>query len=383
MSTKPWDIYAEQLFPSGYGHPLWKPEPNPSSGREVFIGDVGWLKEGEFRALFNSMKDADDPINEEKSVPRDYTVFESTNMSIGRSDKITSSIVFSRSITADDMAQAEVTTDAPGGAPGWRFQTTSDAGAMVMLRPPAIAEDIESRRFVANYMRDNFDSWLEFANASDSWGGLDLRPEDVVFVCGTLKTTRWALAAFQGSVFRKKDGVVSGRLDSHPTGSGPGEVQFSVQIDGQPLPASHLRVGRVTSSYKGPDQCLFIHYYKMKRRLLGREPVQAGAGPHQLPPGPGKPGPDAMSPGRDAGASPYNGPGRDDTYDPVNAVLDYILRTSEADIAIASDLDLTALFRDRDGTFPDDIPAALTELSPAVEVDEHGGMLFSLRLPWS
>ena len=106
MSTRPWDIYAEQLFPSGYGHPLWKPEPNPTSGREVFIGDVGWLVEGEFRALFNSMKDADDPINQAKSVPRDYTVFSPSNLSIGRSDKITRSIVFSRSITADD-AQAE------------------------------------------------------------------------------------------------------------------------------------------------------------------------------------------------------------------------------------------------------------------------------------
>ena len=31
----------------------------------------------------------------------------------------------------------------PGGAPGWRFQTKSDAGAMVMLRPPAVADDIE------------------------------------------------------------------------------------------------------------------------------------------------------------------------------------------------------------------------------------------------
>ena len=111
MSTKPWDIYAEQLFPSGYGHPLWKPEPNASSGREVFIGDVGWLVEGEFRALFNSMRDERDPVNQEKSVPRDFAVFPSTNLSIGRSDKITRSIVFSRSITADN-AQPEATTDA-------------------------------------------------------------------------------------------------------------------------------------------------------------------------------------------------------------------------------------------------------------------------------
>ena len=111
---------------------------------------------------------------------------------------------------------------------------------MVMLTPPGVAEDIESRRHIVNYMRNNFDSWLEFANASDSsWGGLGLRPEQVLFVCGTLKTTQWALAAFQGGAFRNKDGVVSGQLDT----TGSGDVQFSVQIDGQPLPATHQRAG--------------------------------------------------------------------------------------------------------------------------------------------
>ena len=108
MATKPWDIYAQQLLPVGYGHPLWVPEPSSTSGREVLIGDVGWLKEGEFRALFNSMRDKEDPVNQEKNVPRDFTVFSPSNISIGKSDKITATMVFSQSIKASD-AQAEVT----------------------------------------------------------------------------------------------------------------------------------------------------------------------------------------------------------------------------------------------------------------------------------
>lgn len=111
MSTKPWDIYAQQLFPVGYGHPLWVPEPSSTSGREVLIGDVGWLKEGEFRALFNSMREGNDPINQEKYVPQDFTVFSPSNISIGKTDKITASMVFSRSINASD-AQAEVAATA-------------------------------------------------------------------------------------------------------------------------------------------------------------------------------------------------------------------------------------------------------------------------------
>ena len=199
---------------------------------------------------------------------------------------------------------------------------------MVMLNPPGVAEDIESRRHIVNYMRNNFDSWFEFANASNSWG-LDLRPEDIIFVCGTLKTTQWAVAAFQGSTFRNKDGYVSGQIGSF------GNVGISVQISNQLLPTTHHRAGpRVSAvqvdeqrrlSYPGyntpaglspaePNQCLFVHYYKMKRRLWWKEPMQAGAGPHHLPPGEDNPGSDAMS--LREGASPYEfeqeGHGRDD-----------------------------------------------------------------------
>ena len=181
---------------------------------------------------------------------------------------------------------------------------------MVMLTPPGVAEDIESRRHIVNYMRNNFDSWLEFANGADSWG-LDLRPEDLLFICGTLKTTQWAVAAFQGSMFRNKQGQVSGQI-------GPfGNLGISVQISNQFLPTTHHRSGpRIPAaqvgdnhrlsypgydtpaglSHGGPNQCLFVHYYKMKRRLWWKEPMQAGAGPHQLPPGADNPGPDAMSP---------------------------------------------------------------------------------------
>ena len=70
--TAPWEIYAEQLFPLGYGHPLWIPEPN---GREVHIGDVGWLNEGAFRPLFNTTKPEDHPLNSRGGVPESFTPF--------------------------------------------------------------------------------------------------------------------------------------------------------------------------------------------------------------------------------------------------------------------------------------------------------------------
>ena len=109
MLTKPWDVYACQLFPQGYGHPLWVPEPSSTSGREVLVGDVGWLQKGEFRSLFNSMEQEDGPANREKSVPRDFEVFSSSNMSIGTTNLVTVPMIFSPSINASD-AQAEIAT---------------------------------------------------------------------------------------------------------------------------------------------------------------------------------------------------------------------------------------------------------------------------------
>ena len=45
-------IYARELFSLGYGYPMWCPEPCP---REIRLGDVGYLRDGQFHILFNTM----------------------------------------------------------------------------------------------------------------------------------------------------------------------------------------------------------------------------------------------------------------------------------------------------------------------------------------
>lgn len=108
MSTRPWDIYAEQLISLGYGHPLWIPEPNE---REVEIGDVGWLKEGEFRPLFNTMKPENHPVNLAKGVPRGFTTLSPQNLSISTCPKIMQNFISSHSIHTMD-AQVHLTAGA-------------------------------------------------------------------------------------------------------------------------------------------------------------------------------------------------------------------------------------------------------------------------------
>ena len=163
-------------------------------------------------------------------------------------------------------------------------------------------------------MKDHFKSWSEFANHVDletgEGRGLGLCDEEIVFVSGTLKTTEWIVAAFHGSMYRGKEGAVSGQF-----GGSVGSLGLSVRIADEFLPTSHYRAGPpcfaarareegrllhssdVTPAAAPPDrnQCLFIHYYKMKRRIFWKRPMRASAGPHNLPPGPDNTGQDDIA----------------------------------------------------------------------------------------
>ena len=64
-------IYAEELYSSSHGIPLWSPH---SSDGEVCIGDVGYVDdEGSFCRLFNVTVDRDHPRNK-LGVPDDFQV---------------------------------------------------------------------------------------------------------------------------------------------------------------------------------------------------------------------------------------------------------------------------------------------------------------------
>ncbi|KZT68637.1 WD40 repeat-like protein [Daedalea quercina L-15889] len=117
------------------------------------------------------------------------------------------------------------------------------------------------------------------------------------------------------------------------------------------------------------DQCIFLHYFKLKKRLFLRW-INAAAEP--------------QDPSVDRDADEDSGvidevPPRETPYDPVTYVLDYILAHSDAVIAIASDLDLIRVCKSRnDGQYPipDDIPGFLEDVQPLIEVTEDGlGML--------
>ena len=178
------------------------------------------------------------------------------------------------------------------GGGSFSFKCGADAGAFLMFSPKGYSMDIESKRHVVNYMRANFAHWVDFADKY----GLGLKEEELMFVCGTTKTSRWAVAAFHGQ-YKKKQGMVTADFSS------AAGLNLSVSISNQSLPQSYYGDGprrrprpsaspaivsaSETSDQSHPeepaDQCIFIHYYKMKRRLWGSLKMIAGAGPDELP----------------------------------------------------------------------------------------------------
>lgn len=162
-----------------------------------------------------------------------------------------------------------------------------------MFSPKGYSKDIESKRHIVNYMRQNFEHWVDFADKY----GLDVKEEGLYFVCGTTKTCRWATAAFHGQ-YKKKQGMVTADFSS------AAGLNLSVSISDQSLPQSYYGDGprrrRPRSSASSAvvpasgspdqsgtdepvDQCIFMHYYKMKRRFFGIRQMKAAAGPDELP----------------------------------------------------------------------------------------------------
>ncbi|KAL7278405.1 hypothetical protein ACG7TL_007402 [Trametes sanguinea] len=372
MSGAPWNIYAEQLEGLQYGFPLWVPDPAPQM-KPVELGDVGWVREGEFIPVFNAFRAAEDSQPWEET-PDGFVPLSTRGLAfIGPREKIGQTLLCSNSIkqraASTNLGAGSSTTTGPSGNIGFSFLCRDDAGAILSFHPAAMSHEVLAESTIKNYISANFDSWYRFATEVR---GFPLREQDLRFVIGTTKSIRWAVAAFRGR-YRNKKGVLTGAL-----GAVPGTANMSFTISDQSLPSTHWRIeDSQDEALRRYDQCLFIHSVKAKRRLVPRF-LKAGAGPHELPRHEDDPRTEqplsALS-----GDSDYE-TDRDsneraaadgELSDPVDVLLDYILENSDARMAIASDVDLYEILQKQPG-WPEDLRSALYTLSPTIIVSNDG-----------
>ncbi|KAI0325972.1 WD40 repeat-like protein [Cubamyces sp. BRFM 1775] len=333
------------------------------------------------------MKPADDPY-QKHGVPRFFEPLNPPKAMIQGPWEIQNNLFSSKTvkhgnITADLNAASPDGMITAGG--GLKFTSSENTGAFLLHTPPAVCMKLVSKRAIVRYMRDNLDHWLAFANDEH---GMMLNVDQFYFVHGTVKTSKWACAAFQGNAKS-----IEGSLQAQVVNSGLNmsislstedatrlEYNFGPTVSGGDASPLQLASGSQESGSPRPppkrDQCIFINYYKAKKRLLWKPKIiQAAAEPQDIPPG----DQDDADSGAVAAATETASSGSDSDvegempdrkpYDPVDFLLDYILENSSAEVAFASDTDLYDLFRE---AFPEDVQVAINEMKPAIDIDENG-----------
>ncbi|OCH91588.1 hypothetical protein OBBRIDRAFT_792064 [Obba rivulosa] len=354
--------YARGLHHLGHGMPLWKPEP-PESG-EVRICDVGYLKNGGFRRIFNASQDGDNGSVPDGHLP--YVL--SPRLLQIRPNVLPPGYLFSRDIV---HMSSHLFTNV--------FRSEGSEGAMLFLPEAATKELIAPTKSMAHYMGTNYQNWLHFARSQSN---LELSPEDLVFVRGFSKTVGWSVTAYEQldrsgpitsfqvpsarlllsetSKVQHRNGP---RLTSNANGIHPSDFT-------RPYPYRDLGWAQSGDTIVAPgrNQCIFLNYYKIKVRPGSQVPevIEAGAGPHEIP--------RSRDGGDDDDPDPSSVTGSDDTAVnscfPLTHILDYILKYSRAKVAIAHDEDIAYVCNGE--PWPDNFLRLLEDVGPAVTVDPYG-----------
>ncbi|KAI0743133.1 hypothetical protein C8Q80DRAFT_957870 [Daedaleopsis nitida] len=361
------DVYAEQLLPRGFGLPLWAPY-DIGTRRPIFVGQVGFLERNGFYAAFNTLDNT--PVSQGIVPLRADEAHIQTLNEIVASPVVgyaTQRMPMRFHDNGSMLRMAHINLEA----------NASDAALFLDL--PAVSEFIYSKAHLVRYLKRHFQTWFQ---RTERDMGQDSR-DTLVFISGTVKTS--GFSAFACSSIRAGANVeVSVEKPS---------MRITPKVDNLPLNAGSYTYHVSDSSTK--DQTVFVHFYKMKKRLFNSMPMRAAAGHHQLPRGGGG---GASSGSRGVDPRSYNGKSIDAAgvgrrCPLVDDLIDYILNKSHAEVAIASTHDVQTLFNPtycahaaqiaghhwREGNATNNLAMILNDLNPGIEVDSHG--VGTLRLP--
>ena len=98
-----------------------------------------------------------------------------------------------------------------GGSLAYKFECSKSQGGLLVIRDDADKTSVLSSVDVAQYIRQNHDFWHRFAIDPAKYG-LDCKPEDIIFVRGTVKTSAWAVAALKDRGHSIHDVSFSGQI---------------------------------------------------------------------------------------------------------------------------------------------------------------------------
>jgi len=218
------------------------------------------------------------------------------------------------------------------------FRLAGGQGAALVTKYQTYREDIQRAGTFENYAKQHYDSWVTFAR--ETGHGNDINP---ILVTGVDRTKDFAMvsysnddddlkAEFSPSVPGAASAIIWGTW--HTTGfahTNCGPQLHSSPSTAGPAPSGDDSTETVLDEY---DQCVFVRYYTMRKRLWIPKVIKAGAGPHELGPGDreerGSPEAGARSPS-DSGSDVVSGSCDDDRDDDISSATSI---ESESDIVI-------------------------------------------------
>jgi len=168
------------------------------------------------------------------------------------------------------------------------FELTRKKGAALITKRPTHREDIERERTFKTYVKQHYDSWVDFAR--ELGHGDNIRP---ILVTGVDLTREFATVAYSDNQTRMEcefSAAVPGIASTSVSVSGSWHTQGLVHTNCGPHPTRRSRSSSESPALEseipdGYNQCVFLRYYKIRRRVFIPTALKAGAGPHQLPEG--------------------------------------------------------------------------------------------------
>ncbi|KZT29967.1 hypothetical protein NEOLEDRAFT_1174934 [Neolentinus lepideus HHB14362 ss-1] len=391
-----WDIYAVQMAPLQSGRALWHPAPplRADNGEPVYtqveLGDVGYIRQGVFKRLFNIFLPRDSRL-QQLGVPEGFESLRVAGLdSEALGDEILKAVsqmgpqiptgpLHSTSVSCrstDLSASMDIMSFSPGIH--LSFSCASKEGAALVLAHPATSFDTEYHGLLQKCMKDNYQSWLDFANQCHGFG---IELSDLFLVTGCDRTTQWATA-----VFRNYSSDISASASIAVPEMGGGSAQWSSRWETSASVMHNRGPDRVLRQPEGSsgngdslpaNQSVFIRGFRMKaRKPLAPRVIRGSAGDYD-------PGRDD-SEGRDgtkviaqddADEAPTKyrqGTGSPRDIQDINLlspILDYILETCDkASVAIAHHRDLYGCMGEN--FLPDKILNDLRNKRPQILIDD-------------
>ncbi|KAJ7059110.1 hypothetical protein C8F01DRAFT_1146042 [Mycena amicta] len=303
-------IYANQLGPLQHGFPLWIPEP--SDGKEVRAGIASCPESERVPSGFSALRLpgpwGDDSLDED-------TVAQLIPPGTVRSESVRETKIGFSADTGPSL---------PGNA-AVTYSCSRQQGAHTV----ALGTFEE-------YILKNHTSWLDFAKSR----GRRIKETDLILVTGVVKTYGWSAASFHES-----NSSISFHIKSFAGGPAVG-LSFSGEWEQHTSVAKRCYTEPPEGEQPRANQAIFLKGFKMKQRKF---PLKSLV-PEELK----------------AEAEPYGRAGRameidtqyaiSETYHPSDALLDYILQHSDAEVAIVHDDHWCG--RTKHPLIPDDVDVA-------------------------